>query len=252
MQGQPGVQVGAHVGSIDLSQDDANDQIIALKAASPKVRGVRYILDYVGPFDGKTATHVATKRHGLDYLRDPVAAPKFERGFALLAEHKLSFDLQCAPEQLSAAVELFTRHPGVPVVLLHLGKPRLLKGDGSEEDQAKLAVWRDGLTRLAALPHVSVKLSMLGYAVPGWHESAEKEAFLKSLVLEVISLFGAERCMFASNFHINAACSDSDGQFASGPSVAELYAKFNEWTSELSTQDRANLFAGASRKFYRF
>ena len=36
---------------------------------------------------------------------------------------------------------------------------------------------------------------MLGFAVPGWSADPKKEALLKSLVLETIELFGAERCM---------------------------------------------------------
>ena len=90
---------------------------------------------------------------------------------------------------------------------------------------------------------VFVKLSMLGYAVPGWHAEPEKEEALRGLVphsmfkfliwlqvlillaislhvqiLQVVAWFGAERCMFASNFHINGAVSDSDGLLSSGPS----------------------------------
>ena len=47
--------------------------------------------------------HVTRYHGGLDYLRDPDATQLFERGFALLAKHKLSFDLQCCPAQASRA-----------------------------------------------------------------------------------------------------------------------------------------------------
>ena len=36
----------------------------------------------------------------------------------------------------------------------------------------------------------------------GWHKTAEREEFAKGLVLEVVALFGADRCMFASNFPV--------------------------------------------------
>ena len=42
---------------------------------------------------------------------------------------------------------------------------------------------------------------MLGVAVPGWPADAKKEALVKSLVLEVIALFGPKRAMFNSNWH---------------------------------------------------
>ena len=203
-------KVAAIVAACDLAAADAEAQLDALCSIA-RVRGIRYIVDWDGPFGEDNATHVACSRHGLDYLRDSAVAARFERGFALLASRRLSFDLQCCPAQLAAAAALFARHPGVPVALCHLGKPRHLAADGGARDEAKLAEWRAGMAALAALPHVFVKLSMLGYAVPGWCNDAAKEAFLKALVLEVIALFGARRCMFSSNYHVSAAGSDSDG-----------------------------------------
>ena len=63
-------KVKAIVGSCDLSQPTVDDDLLKLKESSPKVRGVRWILDCVGKFQPNTATHVATTRHdGIDYLR---------------------------------------------------------------------------------------------------------------------------------------------------------------------------------------
>ena len=247
-------RVAAIVAGVNLAHPDAEQQLDALKASCPRLRGNRYILDYVGPFDGGSATHVNMKRHeggGIDYLRDVAAASDFERGFAALAARGLSFDLQCAPAQLPAAAQLCARHPGVPVVIDHMGKPRHLALDGSAEDAEKLSEWRAGMRLMAAQPQVFVKLSMLGYSVPGWHAHADREALLKSLVLEVITLFGARRCMFASNFHISAAGSDSDGKSNTGPEMAELYAKFESWVAHLGDEDKARLFSGSATEFYR-
>jgi len=247
-------KVAAVVAGVNLADADAEAQLDELKAKCPRLRGNRYIIDYVGPFDGgKTATHANMIRHdgGVDYLRDPAAAPAFEKGFAALASRRLSFDLQCAPEQLPAAAAMCARHPGVPVVIDHMGKPRHLKADGGAEDDAKLAEWRSGMAQMAALPQVHVKLSMLGYSVPGWHAEAAKEALLKSLVLETIALFGAKRCMFASNFHISAAGSDSDGASDTGPEMPELFAKFESWVADFSDEDKAQLFAGTATEFYK-
>ena len=93
---------------------------------------------------------------------------------SLLSRHFLSFDLQCAPAQLTAAASLFARHPHTRVVVDHMGKPRNLRADGGEADLAELETWRQGMDALASLPHVHVKLSMLGYALPGWSESPDK------------------------------------------------------------------------------
>ena len=53
--------VKAIVGSVDLAAEDAEEQMVKLKSSVPggMVKGVRWMVDSVGKFDGgKTATHV--------------------------------------------------------------------------------------------------------------------------------------------------------------------------------------------------
>jgi predicted TIM-barrel fold metal-dependent hydrolase len=85
----------------------------------------------------------------------------------------------------------------------------------------------------------------------GWHEDKTKEMFLKSIVLEVISLFGAGRCMFGSNYHISSTVSDSDGTYATGPSIHEMFEHFQSWVSELPQHHQDMLFSGTATDFYR-
>ena len=60
----------AIVGSCDLTLETIDQDLATLKEASPKLKGIRWILDCVGPYAPNTATHIATKRHdGIDYLR---------------------------------------------------------------------------------------------------------------------------------------------------------------------------------------
>ena len=179
--------VSAIVAQCDLSrpQADTETYLAALLEASPdRLRGVRYILDYNGKYEkgSNNGTHVGCTRHNLDYLRDPTASLRFEDGFKLLSRFNLSFDLQCAPVQLPAAAKICERYPDVVVCIDHMGRPHDLKIDiiptsslGSdayhfvipEETSEKMAVWRHGMQLMAKLPHVYVKLSMLGYGVPG-------------------------------------------------------------------------------------
>jgi len=257
----------AIVAACDLSADDVAEQLALLKAKCPHLVGIRYIVDYAGPWGEAPATHVAVSRHtpdgkvvpilqgkGVDFLRDPVIAPKFEFGFARLAEHGLRFDLQCAPEQLMAAAHLVGRHPNVPVVLDHLGKPRL--GSGNKVvDAAELVTWRSGMKQLAAHDHVYVKLSMLGYAVPGWVADKEKEELLAALVLEVIDLFGPQRCMFSTNWwsdgKTKGAMANSDGRDEVGISFAELWQRYLSWVEgRYSAEDIQRLFSGSAEEFY--
>lgn len=165
--------VKAFVASCDLTQENVEEELQKLAQTSPKLRGVRWILNCVGRYQGgKTATHVATFRHdGVDYLK----SPKFERGLALLEKYNLSFDLQCAPMQLvESAAALFAKYSNLKVCIDHLGMPMKLLGEDLMEDgvtinpnlvpdEKELEVWRKGMKAMAALPNVYVKLSMMGY-----------------------------------------------------------------------------------------
>lgn len=245
-------KVEAIVANCNLARDDVGAKLDAIQKASPRVRGIRMILDYDGPFDGENPTHFACKEHNTDYLRDATAASAFERGFAMLAERGLSFDLQCCPAQMDAAEALFKRHPSVPVVIDHLGKLWRLKADGGVEDKQKIDAWRTAMGKLAALPQVHCKISMLGNVVRGWPSDSAKEAVLRTLVLETIELFGVKRCMFNSNWHIDGSVSNSDAPGIDEElSMETLYAKFASWVAHLGEDERTWLFSRSAETFYR-
>jgi predicted TIM-barrel fold metal-dependent hydrolase len=269
--------VRATVASCDLAQplDIVEAQLAALVSTStkgPAVRGVRWILDADGPFGALNATHVGVTRHdpsSLDYLRghdnDTTTGihPGFAAGYARLAAHELSFDLQCAPAQLVAAAALAAQHPGIPVAINHLGKPWnivLSTNDDDDDDatatavtlhQTALTEWRTGMHAMAQLPHVYVKLSMLGYAVPGWSRCTARTALVRDLVREVVTLFGAHRCMVALNWWKDAATSDADGRSPVGPSPVEFLQHLSNWFADMTQEDRDRLFEGTARRFYR-
>lgn len=148
------------------------------------------------------------------------------------------------------------------VCIDHLGKPRTVLGSDLLEDgvtinpkiipdESELEVWRKGMKAMAALPNVYVKLSMMGYCIPGWIRTKERQSVLKSLVLETIDMFGANRCMVAWNWHVNGAVSDADNLSEVGPDAVELL-KMCLWFFEGYTgEDKDLLFAGTAKKFYR-
>jgi predicted TIM-barrel fold metal-dependent hydrolase len=255
--------VAALVASCDLAQPRAVvDAALAALVAShathggPPVRGVRWILDADGPFDGTTVTHVGVTRHdppGLDYLRGHEAGilPAFAAGYARLAAYQLSFDLQCAPAQLLAAAALAAQHPDIPVAINHLGKPWDMLCDDGSLHQTSLTTWRTGMAALARLPHVYCKISMLGYAVPDWSSRAHGTQVVQTLVREVVTLFGADRCMVALNWWKDAATSDADGRSARGPSPVAYLQHCSNFLAEWSPADRDQLFYGTARQFYR-
>lgn len=252
--------VKGYVASANLTDDDIESQLQKLVDTTHKLRGIRWILDCVGKYEGgRTATHVATKRHdGIDYLK----TPEFERGLALLEKYDLSFDLQCAPVQLvESAAALFGRHPNLRVCIDHLGKPRTVLGNDLLEDgsvnpnttpnEEELNVWRKGMMAMSKLPNVHIKISMLGYTCPGWIRTKERQEVLKSLVRETIDMFGVNRCMVAWNWHVNGAISDADSLSTVGPDAVELLEKFNWFFEDYSDRDKDRLFAGTAKEFYR-
>ena len=255
--------VKAIVASCDLAQPTADEELEKLKQSSSMVRGVRWILDCVGKFEPNTATHVATSRHdGIDYLRgsnggyDGQVLPEFERGYALLEKYGLSFDLQCAPVQLLQAAEMIAKYPNVKVCLDHMGKPRTLLGEDVEANtntvpnEHELAVWREGMKAMAALPNVYVKISMLGYSVPGWIRSQGRTAVMRNLVRETVQLFGPSRCMVATNWWKSAALSDADGLSDIGPDPVQLINAISSFLDEYSEDDRNKIFYTTACDFY--
>jgi predicted TIM-barrel fold metal-dependent hydrolase len=85
----------------------------------------------------------------------------------------------------------------------------------------------------------------------GWTGNEAKTHLLRSLVLEVIDLFGAHRCMFASNWHINGAVSISDGNEFDGISMTDLFSHYDGWVADFPLDKRDDLFAGTAERFYK-
>ncbi len=165
----------AIVGLVDLALEDCVD-VLGRHMQTPGFRGVRQIVSYLP--DTPSLSFAP---------RDLLADTNWRCGLAKVNEAGLRFDLQCYPEQMAAAADVFAAFPTMPVILDHAGSPR----NGMD------ALWREGTARLAALPHVSVKLSGWGMFDANW--SAES---ITPLVAQLLHHFGAERVMFGSNYPV--------------------------------------------------
>jgi predicted TIM-barrel fold metal-dependent hydrolase len=261
--------VKAIVASCDLAQDrsQVDAELERLTTEIPLVKGIRWILDCVGKFDGgNTATHIATIRHdGVDYLRgsdggyEGHALPAFEEGFSLLEKYNLTFDLQCAPAQLSEASKLCSRYPNIKVVIDHLGKPRTLLGPdvvdntNTTPNEVELACWRRGMLEMAKNRNVYVKISMLGYALPGWTRTDDRLGLMRSLVLDAVDMFGPDRCMVATNFHKDTATSDSDSMSDIAPDpVKYIELIYGFLKDRYSAEELDKIFSKTASAFYAF
>lgn len=164
---------------------DGVDEVLAAHAESGIVRGVR---------------HKPTVTHGPHVPppgpRGSMSDERWRRGYEQLARHGLSFDLQVSWWHLPEAARLAADFPATTLIVNHTGLP-------SDRSEAGLAAWKDALATVAALPNTAVKISGLG--VPGMPWTAEGN---RRIVEDTIELFGVERCMFASNFPVDALAAD--------------------------------------------
>jgi len=91
---------------------------------------------------------------------------------------------------MAGAAELAAACPDVTFVLQHAGMLEDLSDEG-------IAAWRAGMRLLAAQDNVVSKLSGLGTFL-----RANDVEHIGFVVRETLDLFGAERCLFGSNFPI--------------------------------------------------
>lgn len=196
------------VGAVDLTSPKLGTLLDTHLRENRRFRGVRDKLAH------STAPGVMNWARAAERSRQPA----FRRGYALLGERKLSFDAFIYSTQLPELAQLAEAHPETPLVLCHMGTPVALEGPfggcgtTAAERADTAARWRDGLLRLASSSHVHVKLS--GMLMPvvgfGFHQRPEPPSLdelyerLGPHVRFVLDTFGPERCMFGSNFPMDA------------------------------------------------
>ena len=160
-------------------------------------------------------------------LSHPVPDPAV---LGALQERNLVFELMTHPDLLTAAAGQLAGYGDLTIVVEHTGWPR---SDSVEE----FALWKEGIDALAGLgENVVCKLSglamplgsMLSDAIAPWIEHA-------------VEVFGPGRCMFASNFPVDAMAGTFD----------ELYSGFASVTSGLDDASRDLMFAGTAERVYR-
>ena len=148
-----------------------------------------------------------------------------------LEERNLLFELMTHPDQLEEAAAQLADFDDLTVVVEHTGWPR------SDSDEER-ALWQTGITALADLgDNVVCKLS--GLAMPFGSMSADAFAPWLEYAIET---FGDNRCMFASNFPVDAMYGTFD----------QLYTVFDTVTAGLDSESRDKLFAGNAERVYRF
>jgi predicted TIM-barrel fold metal-dependent hydrolase len=197
----------AIVAGCRLREPDAA-AVLSANAAFPRFRGVRdlSVIGAVTPDDVRAA-------------------------FDAAAEHDASVELMLPLEHFESLARLANAWPDVTIVLGHAGQP-------SERDAEYLGRWSRALAALAsAAPNIVIKLSAIASSAdPSWTVTS-----LRPVVLEAIEAFGADRCMFASNWPIDRLYGD----------YQRLVSAYRQIASELSADDQAALLHATADRVYR-
>lgn len=177
-----------------------------------------------------------------------LADASFREGFAQLAPLGLSFDAWLYHPQIPELAALARAFPDTPIVLNHVGGPLGIGVYAGKRDEM-LTQWSASIRDLATCPNVSVKLGGLGMPLTGlgFHEqaeppSSERLADASRPYFETcIDVFGAERCMFESNFPVDKESF----------SYAVYWNACKRLTQGASATEKAALFSGSAARFYR-
>ena len=166
------------VGYVDLLQDDARPDLQKLRQY-PLMRGIRQQIHW---HDNEQYRFASSP--------ELVSDPALKRNIEKLTDFGWSFDLQVFAPQMNAASALASACPDVTFVLQHAG---MLE----DTTEAGCALWEDGMKQLAEQPNVVCKLSGLGTFI---HRNDPDH--LEDITHKAVTWFGADRCLFGSNFPI--------------------------------------------------
>jgi predicted TIM-barrel fold metal-dependent hydrolase len=201
----------------NLLSDDAPEMLEAEAKASKLVRGIRMQLHW-----HENPLYRFAPRP--DLMHDPL----FRKNLAKLQDHGWLFELQIFTSQMKDSEKLLRDFPGINFVLLHAGMLEDLSPAGR-------AAWREGMQRLADRPNLHVKLSGLGTFI-----HRVDRAHIADIALPTVEMFGADRCVFGSNFPIEKLWS----------SYAELVQAYRGALSSLPASDQDRVFSGTARRLY--
>lgn len=211
--GLPSACIGhAEPGRADIAE------VLAGHAKSPLMRGIRH----------KPAAAVSlrdVKRGAPGSMDDP----RWREGYALLERFGMSYDLQTPWWHLDAAAELAADFPATTIIVNHTGLP-------SDRSAEGLAGWRRALEAVAQKPNVAIKISGLGRAGLPWTVEANSE-----IIRDTISIFGVDRCIFASNFPVDSLAGTFD----------QIYSGFFAAVAGRPEVEQRQLFHDNAVRLYR-
>ncbi|MFI6904851.1 amidohydrolase family protein [Nonomuraea sp. NPDC050394] len=234
--------VSGIVGHADLrSQPSELAEVLDahVEAGDGRFKGVRHTVAW----DANPGVFASRSRPQPGLLIDGA----FRRGASELTRRGLVFETWTYFHQLPDLRDFARSHPSLVVVLDHLGGPAAT-GPYSRRRDAVLAEWRAGITGLAGVPNVVLKLGGIGmpafapveFVASTPMTSARIAGFWGPHIRHCIDTLGPERCMFESNFPVDRRLCD----------YVTLWNSFKLIAAPYSSAEREALFARTARRTY--
>ncbi len=172
----------------------------------------------------------------------------FREGIGELERRGLCFEAWLYHPQIPELTELARAFPNLSIVLDHFGGPL---GIGPYEGKREEihARWQKDIAELARCPNVTAKLGGLLMPINGFGFHKRARPATSNEIVEVtgryyqhvIECFGADRCMFESNFPVDKqSCS-----------YAVLWNAFKKMVADASESEKSALFHDTATRVYR-
>ena len=151
------------------------------------------------------------------------------RGLKVLQKHRVPYDLLFYARHLRHAATLGRLLPDLPMVIDHLAKPQIKLGRTTQ--------WATDLRAAASYPNIYCKLSgMITEADwQGW-----KPADLRPYVMAALEAFGADRCMFGSDWPVCTLAG----------TYQQTVDALREALGPISAPEAAAIWGGTAKRFY--
>jgi predicted TIM-barrel fold metal-dependent hydrolase len=228
------------VGCVDFTLGDRVRPVLEnhIAAGNGRFKGIRITAAW-DEFEGLRNY----RAHPPGLLRDP----DFRKGFAHLAPLGLNFETWIYFTQLDDLENLAGAFPETVIVVNHLGGPVGI-GPYAENRADVLAVWKRRMAALSRRPNVFVKAGGLGMPTIGLDfergrnpTSEEMAPAWRPYIETCLELFGAERCMFESNYPPDGKSCD----------YGVLWNVFKRIAAGYSDDEKEALFRGTAARVYR-
>ena len=228
------------VGTVDLTIGALAGEVLDshIVAGGGRFRGIRRAVAW-------DAADVI-RNHRTDPPAGLLLQDDFRLGFAELGPRGMTFEAWCYHTQIPEVTDLARAFPDTTIILDHFGGPL---GTGPYQGNADevFEIWKTSVSELATCENVFAKLGGINMDVNGfgWHEnsnppsSAELADATRRYYDYAIEVFGANRCMFESNFPVDKlSCSyqviwNTFKRIASGATATEKSALFHDTAAKV-------------------